>query len=103
MLYVANAVLSLLSITLNYQPATQDSSQIAPVVTFRLYGIAGSKDTQIFLFILQVVVNVVVMFVTFAILFLRKLSSFVSISFSFFFFFFLPPFSVRPFVLPPAT
>jgi len=64
-------VLSILSITLNYQPATQGSAQIAPVVTFHLYGVAGSGDTQTFLFILLVVINLIVVVMTFALLVLR--------------------------------
>jgi len=65
---VANAVLSILSITLNTQQVKQGSDQISPVVTFQLNGIVGDTVADIPLFVVLVVINLTVTFLTFALL-----------------------------------
>jgi len=64
-LYVASAVLSILSITLNTQQATQGSDQITPLVTFQLYGVVGDSVADIPFFVVLVVINLAVFFLTF--------------------------------------
>jgi len=69
LLYVANAVLSLLTITLNYEQEDSNYSQeLAPVFYFQLNGIAGGEGAQLALFIILVVINLGVIFLTFSIL-----------------------------------
>jgi len=78
-LYVADAVLAILSITLNSQVLAEGSQQISNVVPFQLQGIVGDDDTAMFLFVLLIIINVIVAILTFALFILviqiRRLSN----------------------------
>jgi len=82
-LYIATAVLTILSITLNDQRFQESGEELTPGLPFRLEGIAGGEETALFFLVFIALINFLVMVITFALLYLG------SSSFS------LPPFFLK--------